>query len=61
MFGLKSEEQLNGKVCPFYFGWKGWANKSVAFKESTCLKEKCMIWNPNAQDCNINIIATKLK
>jgi len=60
VFGSKSEEQQNGKVCPFYFGWRGKAIRSAAFKESACLKEKCMIWNPNAQDCNINIIAAKL-
>jgi len=59
MFGKKREAE-NTKVCPFYFGWRGSLNKQAAIDQARCLEEKCMLWNVEEQDCNINVIAKRL-
>jgi len=55
LFGGGKKEENNGLWCPFNWG--------VQALESgrQCKKEKCMIWNPDAQDCNINVIAKALQ
>jgi len=45
MFGGKKEK----KFCPFIPGIP------------PCHKEKCMLWNEEEQDCNINVLVKELK
>jgi hypothetical protein len=61
LFGGKKkmdQNSENAKICPFYFEWVGGETSSI--KLAKCLKEKCMLWNPEEQDCNINVIAKRL-
>ena len=59
MFRKKAQnKEEDARVCPFYFDWVGGEASSI--KLAKCLKEKCMLWNEEENDCNINIIAKRL-
>jgi len=49
MFGKKKNDS---KFCPFAFNY--------GHKAGKCIKEECVFWNSEEQDCNINVIAKKL-
>jgi len=61
MFGKKKEELRNkNKVCPLAFGTHLHKYKTAFGETMECIREDCMWWNPNEQDCNINVIAKRL-
>ena len=49
VFGKKKNDS---KFCPFAFNY--------GHKAGKCIKEECVFWNYEEQDCNINVIAKKL-
>jgi hypothetical protein len=60
LFG-KKESTESIRICPLFVGGQRIPVLKVdRFKELQCLKNECMWWNSEEQDCNINVIAKRL-
>ncbi len=55
---------INKKACPFFssammvVGELG--NQKTGVAEVPCIGDRCMIWNNDLKDCNVNVIADSL-
>jgi len=50
---IKVDFIVGRKKCPFMLN-------PTLHALGGCVKENCMFWNEEAQDCNINVLAKKL-
>jgi len=50
---FRKEKSEDTKFCPFAFNY--------GKKSGKCIKEECMLWNTEENDCNLNVLVKELK